>query len=197
MGVEYELKFASTADQQEAVRELMPDECRHLQMRTTYFDTPDGGLSQRKITLRLRQENDATVCTLKTPLADGGRGEWECECENILRGIDELCKLGAPAELADWTAGGVMEVCGAAFTREAYEVQAGETRLEIALDQGILTGGGRSQPLCEIEVELKNGTMDAANRFAADLALAFGLQPEARSKFQRALALARGEEDGL
>lgn len=197
MGVEYELKFAATADQQEAVRELMPDACRVLQMRTTYFDAPDGGLSCRKITLRLRQENGVTVCTVKTPIADGSRGEWECECGDIRRGIEKLCKLGAPEELMVLTAGGVTEVCGAAFTREAYEVQTGDSRLEIALDEGVLTGGGRQMPLCEVEVELKDGTVEAANRFAADLALAFGLQPELRSKFQRALALARGEKDGI
>ena len=197
MGVEYELKFAATAQQQEAIRELMPDECRYLQMKTTYFDALDGGLSRRKITLRLRQENDVTVCTLKTPLPDGSRGEWECICDDINQGVEKLCQLGAPAELAAWTACGVTPVCGAAFTREAYDVHTGDAALEIALDSGLLSGGGKEMPLCEVEVELKEGDMAAADAFAADLARAFGLKRENRSKFKRALALARGEEDGI
>ena len=197
MGVEYELKFAATADQQEAIRDLMPDEGHKLQMKTTYYDAHDGGLSARRIMLRLRQENEACVCTVKTPLPNGSRGEWECLCENIHEGIKKLCKFGVSEDLAALTAGGVREVCGAAFTREAYDVQTGQARLEIALDRGVLLGGGREMPLCEVEVELKEGTMEAADAFAADLARAFGLKPERRSKFQRALALARGEEDGI
>ena len=50
MGVEYELKFAATADQQEAIRALMPDEGHKLKMKTTYFDAVDGGLSARRTT---------------------------------------------------------------------------------------------------------------------------------------------------
>ena len=197
MGVEYELKFAATADQQEAIRALMPDEGHKLKMKTTYFDAVDGGLSARRITLRLRRENDVCICTVKTPLPDGSPGEWECACEDIYQGVQKLCQLGAPAELETLTAGGVREVCGAAFTREAYEVQTGQGRLEIALDLGVLLGGGREMPLCEVEVELKEGPMEAADAFAIDLARAFGLKPERRSKFQRALALARGEANGI
>lgn len=197
MGVEYELKFTATADQQAAIRELMPDEGRKLQMKTTYFDAPDGALSAKRIMLRLRQENDICVCTVKTPLPDGSRGEWECECEDVYEGTKKLCQLGAPQELATLTACGVQEVCGAAFAREAFDVCTGTARLEIALDRGVLLGGGEEMPLCEVEVELKEGAAEAANRFASDLARAFGLVPEKRSKFQRALSLARGEEDGI
>ena len=76
-------------------------------------------------------------------------------------------------------------------------MQTGQGRLEIALDLGVLLGGGREMPLCEVEVELKEGPMEAADAFAIDLARAFGLKPERRSKFQRALALARGEANGI
>ena len=197
MGVEYELKYAATPQQLANIQDLMPDECMSIQMRTTYFDTLDGELSAQQIMLRLRQENDVTVCTVKTPLADGSRGEWECACESICEGIEKLCQLGAPAELSVLTAQGVREVCSAAFTRLAYTVNTGEATLEIALDQGILIGDGKELPLCEVEVELKAGPMPAADSFAADLARAFGLKPEDRSKFSRALALARGEENGI
>ena len=197
MGVEYELKFAATPEQQTQIRELMLDECTLIRMRTTYFDAPDGSLSARRIMLRLRQENDAVVCTVKTPLPDGSRGEWECCCDNIDEGIEALCRCGAPAALAVMTAGGVTEVCGAAFTRQAYTLVLGDATLEVALDTGVLTGGGREMPLCEVEVELKAGPMAAADSFAADLARAFGLKPEKKSKYQRALALARGEENGV
>ena len=54
----------------------------------------------------------------------------------------------------------------------------------------MLLGGGRELPLCEIEVELKEGSEEAAAAFAMALAQEYGLRPETRSKIARALALA-------
>ena len=73
MGVEYELKYAATPEVLESLRlALSPTDT--MQMKTTYFDTADHALSDRHITLRLRQENDLTVCTVKTPMGDDCRG---------------------------------------------------------------------------------------------------------------------------
>jgi inorganic triphosphatase YgiF len=65
--------------------------------------------------------------------------------------------------------------------------------VELALDRGYLTGGGRECPLCEVEVELKAGAKELCDRFGLALRAAYGLQPEEKSKFQRALALYKGE----
>lgn len=193
MGVEYELKFAATAQQQEAIRDLMPDACRLLRMKTTYFDTADKRLSSHGIMLRLRQENDLTVCTVKTSLPDGSRGEWECVCGGIGEGIEKLCQLGGPAQLGQLKAADLREVCGAAFTREAYDVCVEKNWLEIALDRGVLTGGGMEMPLCEVEVELKEGDTFSADMFATILSSQYGLTVQRYSKFRRALALYKGE----
>ena len=196
MGVEFELKYAATPEKQDKLlAQLSPVDT--LQMCTTYFDTPDHALSARHITLRLRQENNTTVCTVKTPLPDGSRGEWECFCENIEVGVSELCKLGAPLELLSLTAPGLQPVCGAVFTRRLRLLDLGECTVEIALDRGFLMGGGNRLPLCEVEVELKSGSRTHAAAYGSHIAKTYDLQPESRSKFRRALALARGEEDGV
>ena len=57
---------------------------------------------------------------------------------------------------------------------------------------GILTGSGRECPILEVEIECKSGSEEAAARYARDLAAKYGLVPEHRSKFARALALAAG-----
>ena len=193
MGVEFELKYSALPQQLAAVAEKYPLAYRTIEMETTYFDTPDGKLSQRHITLRRRMENDRSVCTVKTPMEGLGRGEWECECASVEDAISELCQLGASRELILLTAEGVQPVCGAKFTRRCAELTCNGTLVEIALDQGILTGGGKLQQLCEVEVELKSGTPEAATEFAETLAREFGLQPQRKSKFCRALALAKGE----
>ena len=65
--------------------------------------------------------------------------------------------------------------------------------LELALDRGVLLGGGKEIPLCEVEVELKSGAPEDAVAFAETMAKDFGLRPEHKSKFRRALALSKGE----
>lgn len=193
MGVEYELKFRATAQQQLAIRAEIQGLEQEFDMETTYYDASDGSLSQRYYTLRRRKENGKSVCTLKTPNAGGGRGEWEIPCERIEDAIEELCKLGAPEDLKLYTAQGVQEVCGAKFHRIAKTVLLDDGVVELALDVGELIGGGKKIPLCEVEVELKEGTAEMTRAFALILAAQYGLIPEKGSKFRRALALAKEE----
>lgn len=190
MGIEFELKFAATEQVLGAVRRELEGPWREYQMRTTYYDTPEDALSARKWTLRRRLENGVSVCTLKTP-AGSARREFEVAADGVEEAIPELCKLGAPPELAALTAGGVRPVCGAAFTRLALEVSLPEGRVEVALDNGELFAGENRRPLCELEVELKEGDPSAALVFGGELALRYGLVPEHKSKFKRALALGR------
>ena len=121
-----------------------------------------------------------------------GRGEFEVNCDSIEAAIPELCKLSGVG-LTDLTAGGVVKVAGARFTRVATVVVLPECTVEIALDRGVLLGGGREIELHELEVELKSGSREAATLYAMALAKTYGLTPEKFSKFRRALDLARGE----
>ncbi len=194
MGIEFEMKYSATAAQQEAIMEAYSLEYRAFRMETTYYDTPSAFLSDRRITLRRRMENDVSICTVKTPISTCGRGEWELECDSIEEAIPELCKLGAPEGLMTLTGEGITPVCGARFQRQAGALIFRESQLELALDRGILIGGDREIPLCEVEVELKSGKPEDAVAFGALLAHRFGLTAQKHSKFRRALALAKGEE---
>lgn len=195
MGAEFELKFSAGEDTFAAIGTRWKD-FAVIHMETTYYDTPDGALSDRHITLRRRMENGISVCTVKTPAGIHGRGEWELESETIERAIPELCKLGAPEELLQFTENGVVAVCGARFTRRAKLLTLPECTVEIALDEGVLLGGGREYPLREVEVELKAGQEEAAEAFAKELAGQYGMTMEPRSKFCRAMQLAKGESYG-
>ena len=191
MGAEYELKYRADADCLKSVYTTFPARWQTIRMETTYYDTLDGALSSRKFMLRCRLENDKRVCTLKTPGENNLRGEWETECDSITAAIPELCKLGAPEELAQLCRKGLVPICGARFTRKAGTFSLRECVLELALDEGILFGNGKEIPLCEIEAEHKEGSMDATTDFARQLADIYGLQEESKSKFARALALTK------
>lgn len=193
MGTEFELKYRATEESLQALLQEMPGEPRHYAMQTTYYDTPIGRLSALRYTLRLRLENDTAVCTLKTPAPGGARGEWETECASIEAAIPVLCKLGCPEDLPDLVSEGLIPVCGARFDRIAKTIELPDCVLELALDKGVLTGGGREIPLCEVEVELKSGSRSVCVDFAEKMAQVYCLEPEAQSKFRRALALYQGE----
>ena len=192
MATEYEWKFRATGKILSAIDGAFPEAGTKISMETTYFDTPTGQLSARHYTLRRRLENEESVCTLKTP-AGYARSEYEVRCEEIGEAVRQFPAMGCPEDFAQLVQEGIIPICGAKFTRIAKTVVMPEGTVEIALDKGILLGGGREIPLCEVEVELKDGDVRFCDLFAKTLAARFGLTPEEKSKFRRALALYRGE----
>ena len=183
MATELEWKFAATEKAFSALQEVYKEALFPIQMETTYYDTPERFFSSRRCTLRTRLENGKCICTLKTP-AERGRAEWELESCDIQSASSELCKLaGLP------TPESLVAVCGAKFTRLAAAISLEDATVELALDKGILSGGGKELPLLEVEIEHKGGKIDTAEVFAFALAREYGLTPEHKSKFKRAIEL--------
>lgn len=189
MGSEYELKYRADQESLHSIFTTFPARWQTISMETTYYDTPSHSLSHRRWTLRRRMENNRSVCTLKTPGTGMERGEWEVNADSIENAIPELCKLGASQELSALCKEGLVVSCGARFTRRAGTFTLRDSVMELALDEGVLLGGGKEIPLCELEVEHKEGSREEMERFAAELASLYNLQPEEKSKFARALAL--------
>ena len=193
MGFEYERKYRADRETLQKIQNTLSEPAYIFQMETTYYDTPDEALSRQKITLRRRLENGISVCTLKTPTGGVGRGEFQTEADSIEDAIPILCKLSGLEELEAIAGKGLIEVCRARFTRTARKIRFGDSTLELALDEGFLFGGSKALPLYEAEVELVSGETRDADLYGALLANKFSLQEETKSKFRRALALAKGE----
>ena len=190
MGREFELKYRANTGALSLIREKF-GEFTSISRETVYYDTQDGLLNRLHWTLRRRYENGESVCTLKTPAAGGGRGEWEVRAPDIAAALPLLQQLDTPEGLRIFTADCLVLSCGARFTRLAKTVAVPGALVELALDQGVLLGGGQELPFAEMEVELKEGSEEAAVSFAQALAEEFSLEPEKRSKHARAVALAR------
>lgn len=185
MGREFELKYRAQTKTLARIREDLGG-FDPIAMETVYYDTPERTLSALRWTLRQRMENGISVCTLKLPAPGGAREEWEVMDASLADALPRLAEMsGKSLDFPD-----LHPLCGAKFTRlRKLEIHDGCT-VEIALDQGILTGGNRELPFGELEVELKEGSEEAVFRFAKDLAAKYGLTPEEKSKFARAKALA-------
>lgn len=200
MGMELEYKLAvknpAVLEQilfDEEVAQVRQGDYRLLNMATVYYDTPDRRLSALRWTLRLRQENENLVATLKTPGDGRARGEWDCQASSVYAALPMLLEQGAPEKLTELTEGQTLiPVCSARFTRRAADVVFSDgTVCELCGDTGMLVGGTKEEGLCELEVELKSGDADTAAAFAEALQERFGLTEETRSKFARASALAK------
>lgn len=192
MGLEFELKYRATPEILRAIGADFPGAYTVRQMTTAYYDTPDGALSARRWTLRCRKEDETFVCTLKIPAEGGARGEWETECADIRAAIPVLAEQSGLAELVALTKNGIVNTCGAEFVRRFRTLTLGSAVAELALDQGRLTGGSRSEEFAEVELELKEGSREDLLRLGAVLTASYGLQQEPKSKYARARALREG-----
>ena len=189
MGTEFELKYAASAEDLEVLKKRFPN-LQPISMETTYYDNIQGDFSRLKWTFRRRMENGISVCTLKTPGVGLARAEFETVCGDLLEAVPVLIEQGAPQELAALVSGGIVPSCGARFTRLAGRLELPGCIAELALDQGVLIGGGKELPFTEVELELKDGSQEVLVAFAADLADELGLKPEHKSKVSRARRVA-------
>ena len=127
-----------------------------------YFDTPKFDLLRAKAALRIRTTANGAEQTLKTrgrSLAGlQVRNEWNwplasAELNTAFLQTDEVAACwpeGAdPAQL--------MPVFSTDFQRQKWLWSEAGSRIEIVLDQGAVSAGGNTRPLCEVELELLDG----------------------------------------
>lgn len=181
--------------------QYMKDDYEVRHMKSTYYDTADGILGQRKWTLRLRNEGGRMVAALKTPnMSDEAgfftRNEWQCNVDNIEDAIPMLIDQGAPRELKNLLKGRpLLAICGAEFDRKAaYLFMDDGVRIEIAGDYGYLFGGDKQETICELELELLYGDAGSLPPLCSQLLGDYNLQEETLSKYQRAKALTEQSE---
>ena len=116
--------------------------------------------------------------------------EYQCEAASVQEGLSRLPAHGAPRELCAQASAAPLElICEVDFRRCAILLQEGDTVCELALDEGTLRHGGRTAPLCEIELEYVAGSEQTFHVLAAELAEHLSLVPEPESKLARAIAL--------
>lgn len=179
------------------VRELKRGRGVTRTMTSVYFDTPDHRLHHAGASLRIRHVGRRRIQTLKSADGTGGghmsRTEWEQE---IATERPDAAVLRA-ADLALLKRAEVIDRLKPVFTtqvrRTTYRLGNGVWEAELALDHGAVEVGGRSEPLCEAELELKQGRpahlFDLARRLMEDIPL----RVTVGSKADRGYALATGE----
>src|SRR5512147_777302 len=128
---------------------------------TRYFDTPDFALSAQGVALRVRRVGRRWLQTLKTEGERRGGLSRRVEFEvPVGRGIPDWQRFPAEAQayVAEALRAQLVPVFETRFHRTAWLLKGkGGAQIEVALDVGEVVAGERSQPICEIELELKSG----------------------------------------
>jgi inorganic triphosphatase YgiF len=171
--LEVELKLAATAEAMDTLlaspllRQHARSTVRTRQLVSIYYDTKDHRLSRKRLAFRVRQSGRGRfVQTLKSgnraEVAGNARGEWEVDLPD---GTPQLTAFADPA---------VLELTGLVlpdelvpifetrFKRQALLVEWPDgdrppARIEVAFDRGAIRADGRERPICEVELELKQG----------------------------------------
>lgn len=197
---EIELKFQVPAAQRQAVqRALATAKASTLRLQAQYFDTPDQRLAKAHVSLRLRQEGESWVQTLKCP----GENRWTRLEHEVPRAADSGEPLIDVALHAGTAAG---EQLAAALGDQAASLQvyyatdvqrtlriirSAGAQVEAALDIGEIRAGSDTRALHEIEFELKSGSVDALVALAGRWVERHGLWVDVISKAERGQQLAR------
>jgi inorganic triphosphatase YgiF len=166
------------------------------QVHDTFVDTPNRSILASRHVCRMREVDGQIVMTLKSGQTVEGAVHRREELEITL---ERELPIGQwpPSEIRDRLLGIVGDVMLAPlFDQHQTRIirwvsQAARGVAEMSVDTVELSLHGREQSYFEVEFELKDGgTESDLAAIAACLQNEWGLRPEPRSKFARALALA-------
>jgi triphosphatase len=201
---ELELKLAVPA------RELRDaEQLRWLQGLTTgpasrdsldsiYFDTKKLKLRKHGVSLRVRKVGAKRIQTIKGQ--DGAQAPLaRPEREDEVTSSRPRLKYAKGTPLAELATKKLKKKLRPIFRtdvrRTVFNLHLNDSDIELAFDRGRIRAGRRSEPVSELEVELKNGRSQDAAALARRLQQSVPIAFEPRAKPDRGYALFTGELD--
>ena len=207
MATEIEMKLSFTEAQSEpcldALAEVLAGESLNVtfkesRLENAYFDTPDFALNAHKIALRIRrktseQDRVQYIQTLKTAgRSENGlsqRGEWEWTLSQP--GLDLMQLQACDAWPEQLSGDSLVKIFETNFTRYACLLTWGKSLIELVLDWGEIVSNGATEPLHEIELELKQGETKDLLALSERLMQVLPVRPLDLSKAERGFNLFR------
>ena len=180
------------------VREFAAGPLQVKQLETHYFDTPQFTLRNLDLTLRMRKKGEGWIQTLKTHVQDPvclfHRQEWTCKAAEPVPDLSAIPLEAWPDNQCPVNRESLVPMFHTEITRTRVDLNwsdpnFGTAVIELCLDQGRVVKGTLSAGICEVELELKQGTQGALFTLEDRFRDAFAIECETESKSDRGFAL--------
>ena len=172
-------------------------------LRSTYFDTGDFRLRRRGFTLRIREEGERLVQTLKSdgPSAASAvlrRNEWSQPVEAPVPSLPVTSDPAVhdavgPLRSAELVPAFSTDVMRRTAVVEVAAPDNSTALIELALDSGEINARNKRDTVSELELELIKGPASALFDLAITLQSSASLHIQTASKAKRGYVLAGGE----
>jgi triphosphatase len=158
---------------------------------SVYFDTDKHKLRRKGLMLRVRRVGDRHIQTIKATRNSRlfERDEWESEIPGQTPDLDLARGTALEPLLSDKLHRHLHPIFETRVQRTTYPLANGKGGIALTLDKGKITTGRRSEPLCELELELKRGNGAQLFDLARQLTDALPAQLALRSKAERGYEL--------
>jgi triphosphatase len=165
---------------------------------SVYFDTDKLKLRQRGLSLRVRRLGRNHVQTIKQKnngnVALFARGQWEHNVRAKQPDLEAARGTALAPLLNKKLRRALKPVFQTRVNRKVFQIHAGESEVELTIDDGRVESGRKSSPLCEVELELKQGQAADLFKLAKTLAHEVPVQLAIKSKADRGYALLTAEK---
>ncbi|TPG42647.1 inorganic triphosphatase [Sphingomonas koreensis] len=160
MAQEIELKLELTREAADAIEAsgLLVGNPETVQQRSIYFDTPNQSLSKAGLSLRIRRSGAKRIQTVKASSGSAAglfaRSEWERPVKDDTPIVDDATPIRALLGDVD---DAIAPAFGVEVERRTWIISTSDATIELVLDRGDAIVGERRSPICEMELELKQG----------------------------------------
>lgn len=164
----------------------------------TYFDTPEQYFSLNQMGFRVRVKNHRYEMTLKTKGEIVGglhiRPEYNLPLENEKPDFKRLIShFNLQIEQAEQISANLQPTFSTDFLRHQWLIEINQSQIEVVLDQGEVKNPFGSEKICELEFELKIGTLADIFQLIEQMPKLDGMWLSSLSKAQRGYIVGRPE----
>lgn len=171
---------------------------RETTLGNTYFDTPEQYFAEHQMGFRVRVKNHRYEMTLKTKGEIVGglhiRPEYNLPLENEKPDFKRLVShFNLQIEGSDQIAEALIPTFSTDFIRYQWLIEINQSQIEVVLDQGEVKNPFGSEKICELEFELKIGTLADIFQLIEQMPKLDGMWLSSLSKAQRGYIVGRPE----
>ena len=171
---------------------------RETTLGNTYFDTPEQYFAQNQMGFRVRVKNHRYEMTLKTKGEIVGglhiRPEYNLPLNSAEPDFKRLIShFNLQIEQAEQISANLQPTFSTDFLRHQWLIEINQSQIEVVLDQGEVENPFGSEKICELEFELKIGTLADIFQLIEQMPKLDGMWLSSLSKAQRGYIVGRPE----